>query len=124
MKFENLNVYESDDENSSSLVLYLSLLGKNFLFMGDAPKEIEKQIIQDHPDLRADILKIGHHGSKTSTAEEFLDVIQPQEAIVSCGKKNGYGHPHASVLSLLSSRNIKIRRTDEEGTIIYRGLVV
>ncbi len=124
MKFENLNVYESEDENSSSLVLYLSLLGKSFLFMGDAPKEIEKQIIQDHPDLRADILKVGHHGSKTSTAEEFLDAIKPQEAIVSCGKKNGYGHPHASVLSLLSARNIKIRRTDEEGTIIYRGLVV
>ena len=116
---ENLNHYESKDENESSLVLYLNFNNKKYLFMGDAPKEIEKQIIKDNPSLKCDILKVGHHGSKTSTDESFIQQVQPKEAIISCGKNNKYGHPNKEVLDVLNHYDVKIRRTDIEGTISY-----
>ena len=121
MKFENFNHYPSSDENGKSLVLKVTITGRTFLLTGDAPKEVERKIIQDHPDLRCDILKVGHHGSNTSTGGAFLDLLKPKEAIISCGGKNSYGHPHAEVLNELRKRGIAIRRTDEEGTILYQG---
>ena len=122
LHFENLNIYQGKEENETSLVLSLNLMGKSWLFTGDAPKEIEKKIIVDHPELDIDILKVGHHGSKTSTSPEFLDAITPEEAIISVGAKNGDGHPSPSVIEELEKRNIKIRRTDVEGSIEYRSL--
>lgn len=121
MKFENYNVYSFSDENGKSLVLKVTLTGKTFLLTGDAPKEVEKKIIADHPELRCDILKVGHHGSNTSTDGAFLDLLKPKEAIISCGGKNSYGHPHQEVIYELKKRGIAIRRTDEEGTILYQG---
>ena len=90
-----------------------------FLFMGDAPKEIEDKIIERFPSLRADIIKLGHHGSNTSSSYTFLKHIAPKEAIISVGVNNIYHHPHSEVIKNLKALNIKIRRTDIEGSIIY-----
>lgn len=117
----NLNVYStnSKDENENSLVLQFSLKSTRILVMGDAPKNIENSIIKDHPDLRCDILKVGHHGSNTSSGYNFVKTVDPDIAIISCGLNNKYGHPHDDVLAVLNSFMIDIRRTDKESTIIY-----
>lgn len=119
IRLENFNKYSLEGENESSLALYCEFINKKWLFMGDCPKEVELNIIRDHPDLDCDILKAGHHGSKTSSCAEFLDKVTPSEAIISCGAKNKYGHPNKEVIERLSERGIKIRRTDKEGTISY-----
>ena len=119
--FKNLNNYQIGyEENENSSVIYFSFLNTNFLFMGDAPISIEKKIMNDYSSLDIDILKVGHHGSKTSSSYEFLKYINPQEAIISVGKNNYYNHPDKIVLTYLNDLNIKIRRTDEEGSIIYK----
>ena len=119
--FKNLNNYLIGyEENENSSVIYFSFFNTNFLFMGDAPTSIEKKIMNDYPSLDIDILKVGHHGSKTSSSYEFLKYINPQEAIISVGKNNHYHHPDKIVLTYLNDLNIKIRRTDEEGSIIYK----
>ena len=87
--------------------------------MGDAPKEIEYKIIEDYKFINCDILKVGHHGSNTSTSDAFIKYLKPKEAIISCGKNNKYGHPHKETVSTLKSNNVSIRRTDKEGTINY-----
>ena len=119
IKLENLNIYPSEDENESSLVLYMEFYNQKYLFTGDAPKEIEQLIIKDNPNLTCDILKVGHHGSKTSTDESFIRQIKPKEGIISVGRKNRYGHPNQEVLDTLSRYDVRIRRTDLEGTISY-----
>lgn len=119
LHFENLNLYGGSEENMESLVLTLDFMGKKWLFAGDAPIEIEKKIIADHPELDCDILKLGHHGSKTSSSETFLKTITPELAIISVGKNNSYGHPDQEVLTRLNELSIPYRRTDEEGTIRF-----
>ena len=84
---------------------------------GDAPKEIEEKIIRDHPELRADIVKISHHGSNTSSSPNFLSQIQPELAVISCGTNNRYHHPSIETLRTLDMLHIPYRRTDLEGTI-------
>ena len=118
----NLNNYfiGYDDENNRSLVLYLKTLKANFLFMGDAGIEIEKAIIEDKIELNVDYLKVGHHGSKSSTCNEFIEYIKPKEAIISVGKNNFYNHPSDEVVNILKKNKVKIRRTDLEGTITYK----
>lgn len=95
-------------------------MGKTFLFTGDADTTIEKKIIDDNPSLRADVLKIGHHGSKTSSSYNFLKQISPEVCIISVGQNNKYGHPDKDVINRLNKLNIKYRRTDLEGTISYK----
>ncbi|GEM_PF-232685 len=119
MEFRNLNLYGGNEENDKSLVLSLKHLGKKWLFMGDATKRIEEKIIQDNPDLRCDVLKVGHHGSNTSTSELFLKTVQPKVAIISVGARNNFGHPDPTTLAKLKANGIAIRRTDLEGTISY-----
>lgn len=119
MHFENLNIYQGSDENESSLVITLKLIGKHFVFTGDAGVETEEKILKDHPKIDCDILKVGHHGSKSSTSESWLDALTPKVAVISCGVNNKYGHPNKEVLDRLESRGIKIRRTDLEGSISY-----
>ena len=115
----NLNKrYNNPDSNMNSLVLYFSFMNQTFLLMGDAPIEVETQIISNYPNLDIDYLKIGHHGSNTATSAQLLDHVTPMEAIISVGR-NYYGHPHAEVLKRLQEENITIRRTDLEGTIAY-----
>lgn len=119
---KNLNIYASSDEmddNDKSLVLYFAIKNTSFLLMGDAPKWVESKIIKDNPQLNCDILKIGHHGSNTSTSEYFIDCVRPKQAIISVGKHNNYGHPSDSVLAILKAYDIRIRRTDIESTISF-----
>jgi len=119
IRLENLNHVDASDENDSSLVLKLHFLNQDFLFMGDASTIVETKILEENPGLTCDVLKVGHHGSKSSTSNAFLKALQPKEAVISVGKKNSYHHPDNVVLQRLSQNNIKIRRTDEEGTISY-----
>ena len=91
--------------------------------MGDAPIMVERNIIKEYPELDCDILKVGHHGSNTSTCKEFVQLVSPDTAIISAGVNNKYGHPHKSVLKILNDANVKIRRTDLEGTITYSNYI-
>lgn len=116
---DNLNNYSSNDENDKSLVFNLSFLNKKFLLMGDAGKNVENYLINNNFDIDCDILKVGHHGSETSTSEKFLKKVTPYEAVISVGEKNSYNHPSYKVISMLEKYNINIRRTDKEGTIKY-----
>lgn len=117
----DLNNYKKDsaDLNYSSSVFYFTLKRTSFLIMGDAPSEIEHYIMRDHKELKVDVLKIGHHGSKTSSSYEFLSFIDPDLAIISCGLNNFYGHPNDVVLAYLNALDIKIHRTDLDGTNVY-----
>ena len=117
----NYNVYPElwNEENDSSLVIGFKASTYNYLIMGDAPKKIENQIMKDNVSIPCDILKVGHHGSKYSTGDAFIKYLSPKIGIISCGKKNSYGHPHSEVLSILNKNHVYIRRTDLEGTITY-----
>lgn len=119
--FENINYYDGD-ENDSCLVFLLSFMNKKWLFTGDASTESEQAILNSGVNIDCDILKVGHHGSKTSTSEAFLKAASPSEAIISCGAKNRYGHPNQEVIDRLEKYNVKIRRTDLEGTISYSSI--
>ncbi len=119
-----LDVFDffSDDFNNSSLILKIEADGNTLLVTGDAEVEEEEYLLANFSgELKADILKAGHHGSHTSTSEEFLEAVSPEFAVISCGLNNSYGHPSSEVLKRLESHGIKIRRTDKQGTIILRG---
>ena len=115
----NSKFNEFVEENSRSLVYHFSISNFSFLIMGDATIEIEKNIINEFPNVKVDYLKVGHHGSNTSSSYEFLKSLSPKEAIISCGVNNIYHHPHEEVINNLNKLKIKIRRTDKEGTISY-----
>ena len=119
--FKNYNIYPElwSSENDESLVVGFKTNNYSYLVMGDAPIKIEKRIMQDNTYIPCDILKVGHHGSKTSTSDAFIKYLKPKVAVISCGKSNKYGHPHSQVLAILRSNHVKIRRTDLEGTITY-----
>lgn len=120
--FENLNIYSNlwEEENDKSTVLKLKIKDKIFIFCGDATKKIEKVIVDFAIDLKCDYLKVGHHGSNTSSLDEFIKKCSPKEAIISCGYNNKFKHPHSDTLKTLNKYKIKIRRTDIEGSIIYK----
>ena len=122
LEIQNLNTYvnDSSEDNDKSGVYAFTIHKKKILIMGDAPKAVEKKILISHPNEKADILKVGHHGSNTSTSEEFIRAVEPEVAIISCGTNNSYGHPHKETLNTLNKYNVKIRRTDKEGSIIIR----
>jgi competence protein ComEC len=117
-------VSEYEEENEKSLVLYTRLCNLNFLLMGDATINNEADILSHYPNLDVDILKLGHHGSNTSSSYQFLKEINPQTAIISCGYKNKYRHPSYDVIERLQKLNIKIRRTDLDGPIYYKSFVI
>ena len=107
-----------EDVNDYSAVIKLSYKDTAFLFTGDAEKLSEKEILQKGYDLKADVLKLGHHGSSTSSSKEFLDKVNPKYAIASLGKDNDYGHPHKETIDAMKKRNITFYRTDKEGTVV------
>lgn len=107
-------------KNDQSLVIYTKLGGLTWLFTGDLELGGEEQLVKNFPMLRADVLKVGHHGSKTSSSSLLLDHIKPKAAIISVGKHNRYQHPHSSVIKELKRRKIIIFRTDENGAVYYR----
>lgn len=106
-----------NDNNNSSIVLKITYGTVDMLFTGDAEEPAEEVILSNGYDLSAEILKVGHHGSDTSTSEAFLDAISPKVAIISCGVDNKYNHPADITLKKLSDRGIQCYRTDELGTI-------
>lgn len=105
---------EPEDTNDQSICIRLELKNESFLFMGDASGKVEKA--RNWP--QTNVLKVAHHGSKTSTSKEFLKQVKPQIAIISVGKDNSYKHPSEQVLERLESIKAKIYRTDELGTIL------
>ncbi|MDD3303429.1 MAG: ComEC/Rec2 family competence protein [Clostridia bacterium] len=111
-KYEGLNNY--------SIVIRITFENTNYIFTGDAEKESEDEIIKNNSDISADVLKVGHHGSKTSSSAKFLTAVNPKYAIISLGKNNSYGHPHKQVMDRLSVANIPVYRTDEKGTIVLK----
>ncbi len=121
MTITDLNQFKDrfTDENNRSRVLSFTLLGKSFLCMGDAGIAVEKLLLERYHDLHHDVIKIGHHGSNTSSSYEFLARVRPQIAVISCGYHNIYHHPHREVISRLEKLDIIIRRTDMEGTIVF-----
>ena len=113
-----LGIY--DNVNDLSLVVRITYGQTAFLFTGDAERPSEYDMTDSGEDLSATVLKVGHHGSNTSTSYVFLRQVMPAYAIISCGKDNAYGHPHEEVLSRLDDEGAAIYRTDECGTIVCR----
>lgn len=105
------------ETNNYSIVIKLEHGNNSFIFTGDAEDVSEKEMIEKGYDLSANVLKVGHHGSSSSTTEEFLMKVNPQYAVICVGKDNKYGHPHREIVDLLNKMGIKIYRTDENGTI-------
>ena len=110
-----------DGGNNDSIVLYGKLLGSSFLFTGDLEKEGEEELMVSYPNLKASVLKAGHHGSKGSSSEAFLDQLQPSLALVSAGENNRYKHPNDETLERFKERHIKVLRTDQNGAIRFKG---
>lgn len=106
------------DTNNYSVVLKITYGDTRFLFTGDAEKESESEMLENGYDLKSDVLKVGHHGSSTSTSEKFLDKVNPEIAVISCGRDNKYGHPNKKTVNRLNKKNIRIYRTDVDGTIV------
>ena len=117
-KLQFLNTVEYDNENDNSSVIYLNYNNYKFLFMGDASTTREKDILEKYNLNNIDVLKIGHHGSKTSSSKTFIDKISPKYSIISVGKNNRYGHPNDSVLNNLEDS--KIFRTDQDGSVMFK----
>ncbi len=116
LQFLTTKVY--DNENDNSNVIYLKYNNYKFLFMGDAGVEKERDILKKYNISNIDVLKVGYHGSKTSSGKKFIDEINPKYSIISVGKNNRYGHPNKEVLNNLN--NSKIYRTDQDGSIMFK----
>lgn len=106
-----------DDTNNTSIVLRIVYGGTSFLFTGDAEQEAENVILASGQDIQSTVLKVGHHGSSTSTSEAFLDAVNPTYAVISCGAGNSYGHPHQETLDKLQNKGVEVYRTDLLGDI-------
>ncbi|MBD5544652.1 MAG: MBL fold metallo-hydrolase [Lachnospiraceae bacterium] len=109
-----------DDLNNWSVGIRLVYGSNSIVMCGDAEEEAEKDICGSGLTISADVLKLGHHGSRTSTSDLFLKTVNPQYAIISCGNGNEYGHPHEETLVKLADAGILVFRTDEQGTIILK----
>ena len=123
MNIDNNKLYflqtkEYDNENDNSNVIYTELNGYKFMFMGDASITTEKEIVNKYNLIDIDVLKVGHHGSKTSSSKEFIDEINPKYGVISVGKNNKYGYPNKEVLNNLEDS--KIYRTDQNGSIMFK----
>lgn len=117
-KLYSLNNKDYGNENDNSSVIYTKLNNHKFLFMGDAGVGVEEDLIEKYNLQDIDVLKVGHHESKTSSGKEFIDEIKPKYSIISVGKNNRYGHPNKEVLDTLNDS--KIYRTDQDGSIMFR----
>ena len=113
-----LQTKEYDNENDNSNVIYTEIDSYKFMFMGDASITTEKEILDKYNLPNIDVLKVGHHGSKTSSSKEFINEINPKYSVISVGKKNRYGHPNKEVLNILE--DTKVYRTDQDGSIMFK----
>jgi len=117
--YPNKDLPKGVSDNNSSIAFIVSLGEKDVLFLGDVEAEVEKYLIGEYPaELDVEVLKVAHHGSKNSTLSEFLNVVTPEQAIISVGAENSYGHPHARVLRRLQRIGAQIWRTDISGDIL------
>jgi len=107
-----------EDENHNSLVFTVAYKDVTALFMGDAEKPVETDLIKSGANIKADILKVGHHGSRNASSLDFLKEVNPSVSVIQCGKDNSYGHPHKETVERLKSIGCETLRTDEEGTIV------
>ncbi len=107
-----------DDENNSSLVLMAKCFDTTLLLTGDIEEDAERAIIKEY-DIETDILKVAHHGSHTSSCREFLDEADPTFAVIQCGRDNSYGHPHRETLATLEDDDVRVYRTDLDGSITF-----
>ncbi|MEY8355209.1 ComEC/Rec2 family competence protein [Lachnospiraceae bacterium 54-53] len=107
-----------DNLNNWSVGIRLAYGTTGFVLCGDAEKEAEEDMAANGLDLNADVLKLSHHGSSTSSSEQFMDLVDPEYAVISCGRNNDYGHPHKEVMEMLKKRGIKVLRTDQMGTVV------
>ena len=114
-KLHFLNNKDYGNENDNSSVIYTELYDHKFLFMGDAGVKVEEDLIKEYNLNDIDVLKVGHHGSKTSSSKKFIDEVNSKYSIISVGKNNRYGHPNVEVLDVL--KNSKIYRTDLDGSV-------
>lgn len=108
---------QDSQSNSGSVVIKINYGENSFLLTGDFPKDRENEILNF--DIGSKVLKVAHHGSKYSTGAEFLEKVNPTNAVISVGKDNSYGHPNEEILNLLKEKNINVLRTDEKGDIIF-----
>lgn len=108
-----------DDLNNTSLVCRFEYQGKRFLFTGDMESPVESDMLEDGVDLRADVLKLGHHGSSSSTSKRFYRAVDPDYCIVLCGDGNSYGHPHRETIATIGESDAEIYRTDYQGDILF-----
>lgn len=118
-KFEILapNNSKYTSTNDYSIVIKLTYGENTFIFTGDAESLSEQEILNNNVDVSADVLKLGHHGSTTSTSKKFLEAVNPKYAVISVGKDNSYKHPTKTTMTKLEDMNIPVYRTDEQGTI-------
>jgi competence protein ComEC len=114
--FESLEGMEFEDSNNTSIVSKLIFGNSSFLFTGDIYKDVEENLALTPFDLNSKILKVAHHGSKTSSSEKFLEKVSPEIAVISVGE-NKYGHPNKETLEILEKYGIRVLRTDREGDI-------
>ena len=107
-----------EEINNYSIVIKMIYNDTSYLFTGDAEVISEEEMLNNNLDLSADVLKIGHHGSKSSTSQKFLNKVNPKYAVISVGKDNDYGHPKQTTMDKLRNNNVTVYRTDELGTIV------
>ena len=117
-KFHFLQTKYYDNENDNSNVIYTKLDGYKFMFMGDAGIDKEKDILNKYNLSNIDVLKVGHHGSKTSSSKNFISKINLKYSIISVGRNNRYGHPNKEVLNILD--NSTVYRTDQDGSVMLK----
>lgn len=117
--FEDFSGKTVEDLNNTSVINRLVFGETEFLFTGDAPIEAEEKIIDKGLNLEANVLKVGHHGSKYSSSLEFLDLVNPEYAVIQSGEENKFGHPHFKTVNNLNKRGIEILRNDQCGIIIF-----
>ena len=110
------NTYE--DPNNSSIALVLANGDDTFLFTGDCEEEAESDILSNGLNIDCDVYKVGHHGSKMASSQDFLNAVTPIYGVISCAEGNSYGHPHAEPLNNLRSMGVQVFRTDEQGSVI------
>ena len=108
-----------EDLNNNSIVLRAEIDGASAVFTGDAEIPAEEDIVKNFGrNLTSNILKVGHHGSSTSTGEDFYRAVDPDIAVISCGKENSYGHPHREIVEMFEDNDQEYYRTDELGTVV------
>ncbi len=121
LKFEFLSPKKDfEDTNNNSLVVLFTFKNARMLFMGDAEKEVENELVSQGENVRADLLKVGHHGSRNASTERFLREVSPTCAVIQCEKGNSYGHPHKEALTRLKNCGANILRCDNSGTIVIK----